>query len=66
MIEASIHGAFECAELLIKNGANVNLFNKYQNTSLHVAAANNNIVIVNLLLSNKADIMKKNYVILFH
>lgn len=48
----------------MENKANINLYNKYHNTPLHVAALNNYIEICNYLLEHKADIMKKNYVIL--
>jgi ankyrin repeat protein len=39
----------------------LNIISRYQSSALHVAAKNNNIEIVNLLLEHKADIMKKNY-----
>ena len=44
-------------------GANVNLLNKYSNTALYVAATNNCGAIIDLLLAYKADVMRKNYVI---
>lgn len=62
LIEAAIHGKIECVKVLIEAGASVNLFNKYQNTALHVAAQNNRANVVTLLLENRADIMRKNYV----
>lgn len=61
-MESALRGSMECTTILVRNGANVNLQNKYQNTALHIAAVNNEIDICSLLLENKADIMKKNYV----
>ena len=62
LIEASIQGNVEVVQLLIRFKANLNCQNKYQNSALHCAAKNGHLNIVNLLLENKADIMKKNYV----
>jgi ankyrin repeat protein len=58
-------GSLECVEVLIKFKANLNLYNRMHNTALHVAASNNNIDIIDLLMENKADIMLKNSVITF-
>ena len=66
LIEACISGSKECVQSLIEAGANVNIFNKYQNTPLHVASVNNQIAIVEILLANRADIMRRNYVRLYH
>jgi ankyrin repeat protein len=63
LIDAAKYDAVESINILIKNKTtNLNLFNKYQNTALHVAATNNSINAVRVLLENKADIMKANYV----
>jgi ankyrin repeat protein len=56
-------GSLECVEVLIKFKANLNLYNRMHNTALHVAASNNNIDIIDLLMENKADVMLKNSVI---
>ena len=64
-MEASVQDSAECAELLIKAGANINQTNKYQNTPLHCATTNNNKDVVDVLIKYKADIMRKNYVSLF-
>lgn len=61
-MEAAVQDSAECAELLIKAGANINHTNKYQNTPLHCATTNNNKDVVDVLIKYKADIMRKNYV----
>eukprot|EP00350_Pseudokeronopsis_sp_OXSARD2_P002745 CAMPEP_0170547766 /NCGR_PEP_ID=MMETSP0211-20121228/6099_1 /TAXON_ID=311385 /ORGANISM="Pseudokeronopsis sp., Strain OXSARD2" /LENGTH=105 /DNA_ID=CAMNT_0010852933 /DNA_START=962 /DNA_END=1276 /DNA_ORIENTATION=+ len=60
LIVAATFNSIECASILIKENANLNLFNRMNNTALHVAAFNNNIEIAKILMENKADIMRKN------
>ena len=43
-------------ELLINNGANINIVNNYGYTPLTVASLSGDLEIVNLLISNGADI----------
>jgi ankyrin repeat protein len=38
LLEACVHGDLPIVRVLIAEGANVNIHNKYQNTPLHVAA----------------------------
>ena len=57
---ACSYGHFEVAELLVKNGANVNVTDLWKFTPLHEAAAKGKYDIVKLLLQHKADPSKKN------
>lgn len=50
----------DIAKMLIKNGANVNAKNSYNDTPLHVAAENGYDDIVNLLIENGANVNAKN------
>lgn len=54
---ASYNGDLESAALLIKDGsANVNAYSNQQRTPLHFAALNNHKEVIQLLLSNGAEL----------
>ena len=54
---AAHNGDFESAQILIKDGnATVNAYSNQQRTPLHLAALNNHKQIIQLLLSNGADL----------
>ncbi|CAH1241011.1 DAPK1 [Branchiostoma lanceolatum] len=54
--EACIGGHDKVVELLIKNGAELNVTNKAGNTALHRACINEHVKVVKLLLKNGADL----------
>ena len=56
---AAEKGNVEIAELLINDGANVNLITIDESTALILAAENNHIEIVKLLLQARANIYKE-------
>uniref|UniRef100_A0A915K970 Uncharacterized protein n=1 Tax=Romanomermis culicivorax TaxID=13658 RepID=A0A915K970_ROMCU len=58
--EACNKGCLEAAEILMKNGANVNACGPEDDTPLHDAALNGNKDLVILLLKNGADACKSN------
>ena len=47
--------SYDIAELLLNQGANVNLQNSYLNSPLHYALSHQNFRIANLLINKKAD-----------
>ncbi len=49
-------GAIEITEFLIKNGADVNLKNKYKRTPLMLAGINGHVKLMKLLINNNANI----------
>jgi ankyrin repeat protein len=51
---------FDVAQLLIKLEANVNIKNSLGNTALHKAFMTKNMLMLNLLLSNGANISQLN------
>ena len=65
MATASKMGSLKIVQLLITAGANVNIANRFSNTPCHIAAMNGHYEIVELLVENRADIMRQNYVYKF-
>ena len=55
-----MNNATNTAEVLLKNGADVNAKNKDGDTPLHHAARNSNYNTVEVLLKNGADVNAKN------
>jgi len=56
---ASLNGYYECVEILLNNGANINCKEKYYNrTALHFAVSRGHVKIVKLLLDRFAEIGK--------
>ena len=47
---------FRLTEICIEAGANVNIFNNYQESSLHIASQDNHVDVAELLLEHGADI----------
>jgi len=56
IITATMSNKYDIVKLLISNGADVNLKDKYSTTALHEAVRSSNLDIVKLLLENKADV----------
>lgn len=56
LMYAVMFGKTETIELLIKNGANVNVLNRYESTPLIKAAIKNDVASAKLLLDSGADI----------
>ncbi|MDQ8040202.1 MAG: ankyrin repeat domain-containing protein [Rickettsiella sp.] len=55
------HNFTEIAILLMEYGAEVNTQDKFDNTPLHEAAKNGNVILVKHLLSKNANILIKNF-----
>ncbi|XP_051818432.1 ankyrin repeat domain-containing protein 7-like [Antechinus flavipes] len=60
LIKAVLCHQEECAIILLKHGANPNLGDHNNNTALHYAAFDQNVAMVEKLLTYKADIEAKN------
>lgn len=58
---ASLNDDIENVKKLIENGKDVNSYDINGNTLLHEACINGNIDIINFLISNNANINKRNY-----
>jgi len=56
LIAAALNNHVHIVEILIKNGANINLSNRNGNTALHLAATYGRADVISLLLANGADI----------
>jgi len=56
LIAAALNNHVHIVEILIKNGANINLTNRNGNTALHLAATYGRADVIRLLLTNGADI----------
>lgn len=57
---AAVRGQVEDIELLIENGASVNLTGEHEYTALHFAVLHGNLEAVSLLLKAGSDLAKKN------
>ena len=58
---ASLHGNFNCVQILINNGCNVDSLNNGLNTALLMAAAGGYDDIVSLLIDSCANVYLRNY-----
>lgn len=56
---ATLYNCFECAELILLNGGDVNIKDIFGRSSLSIASLKNNVDILNLLLEYNANIESK-------
>ena len=59
LIWAATRNNFECVELLLRSGADVNKATTDNRTALHIAANNGHVVSLNLLIKRGADVNKR-------
>lgn len=56
LTRAVINGDIRLTQLLLKEGANINVASKYLSTPLHEACKNKNVCIIQLLVENEANV----------